>query len=131
MCSDSSKFIRSLFEFPARFCEFPSSSFPKSLTPKDHVAFPRSDSNKLFFFSLLILISHRPTRTDTDNFLGSNAPQLAAEYNRLYSYSSVPRQICCGAPSFADLKNDSALLWVRPRRRYPNIKNIILKKRIL
>ena len=107
MCSDSSKFIRSFFEFPVLFCAIPSLSFPKSLTIKGHIAFPRSACNRLFSSSLLILISHRPTRTDTDNFLWSNSPQLAAEYNRHYSFSPIPRQLCCGEPSL----NQGSLFW--------------------
>jgi len=48
MCSDSSKFIRSFFEFPFLFWAIPSFSFPKSLTIKGHAAFPRSACNRLF-----------------------------------------------------------------------------------
>jgi hypothetical protein len=52
-----------------------------------------------------ILIGHGPTQTDTDNFLGSNSPQLTAEYNRHNSYSPIPRQLCCGEPSFYSQKD--------------------------
>ena len=35
--------------------------------------------------------------TNTENFLGSDSPQLASEYNRNYSYNPIPRQLCCGS----------------------------------
>ena len=55
------------------------------------------------------LISHRPTRTDTDYFLGSNSPQLVVAKRksrpaglrcyRSYPHSPIPRQLYCGKPS--------------------------------